>query len=209
MKKSLKTIALTAGIALASAGSALATSMAVDYANTTGSFINFNGNNTFNFSPSLNSLRITSGSAAGLGGQITGLFNMGAIIGGDAPVTGTGLLTINDGITLFTANVTWADLFTHGTGSTLNTGGVVDLTGAHYTGSNPDLVALAAGPDINVLTFQFAPGVSIEQLASGVYHTSFSGTITIPTPAPDGGMTVAMLGGSLLAFVGVRRKFNS
>ena len=65
-----------------------------DYSSTVGSEIVFPGDTTFHFSPGTDNFRVTSGTATGLFGDITGIFTIGTItiINGvsTAPVTGTG-----------------------------------------------------------------------------------------------------------------------
>jgi len=198
----------TLGVAFAFASSALA--LQIDYSNTTGSSINFDGSGNFTFNPSANSFILTSSSAAGLLGDISGTFNIGTITTSgalsSAPVSGTGELVIHDGASNFKATLQWVDIMQLGTGGTLNDQGTVSLTGISYGGTNPDLLALLnAGSGINVLTFQFAPAVSLSDLASSAHSTSFSGSIFGPQVVPDGGMTATLLGLALSGLALVRR----
>jgi hypothetical protein len=200
--------ALLLGACLAAATSVEA--LTIDYANTVGSSINFDGLGHFSFTPSGNSFAVTSGSAAGLLGEITGSYSIGAIttvgIVSSAPVTGVGSFVIHDGSATLSGTLSWVDLVQVGAGSILNDSGMIDLTGITYGGSNPDLLALAsAGNAANVLTFQFIPAVSLTTLAGSPNSTSFSGSITT---VPDGGATVALLGFVLVGIEGLRRRIN-
>ena len=197
------------GVALSFASSALA--LQIDYATTTGSAISFDGSSHFSIGPGSDSFTIVGGSAAGLLGDISGTFTIGSIttVGtqSSASVTGDGELVIHDGASNFKATLHWIDIVQVGTGSTLNDTGVLNLTGISYSGSNADLLALAsAGSAVNVLTFQFAPAVSLTELANSSHSTSFSGSIlTEPQVVPDGGMTVTLLGLALSGLALIRR----
>src|SRR5215831_16090516 len=202
-------IATTLGMAFAFASNS-AWALQVDYSNTTGSSISFDGSGNFSFSPASDSFSVTSGSAAGLLGDISGTFTIGSIttsgVQSSAPVSGSGELVIHDGASNFKATLQWVDIVQLGTGSTLNDLGTVNLTGISYGGSNADLLALAnAGSGINVLTFQFAPAVSLSDLANSAHSTSFSGSIFTPEVVPDGGMTATLLGLALSGLALVRR----
>lgn len=169
----------------------------------------FPGDHTFSFSPSANNFQVTSGTASGLLGEMTGTFAIGTIstivIPGlgtmeTASVSGSGTFVIHDGAFTLSAVLTWVDITQFGTGAFLNTTGTVTLTGITYGGSNPDLLALAtAGNGANVLSFQFAPLVTLDQLRNGPgpNKTSFSGSVST---VPDAGSTVMLLG---LAVAGV------
>jgi len=161
----------------------------LDYSNTVGSSILFPGDTTFSFSPGTDNFRITTGTAAGLLGEMTGNFNIGTIttIGNvqAALVTGSGTFIVHDGAFNLSATLTWVNIAQFGSGDSLNLAGVVNLTGITYVGSNPDLDALAAaGSAINVLTFQFSPPVSLATLRDGPgpNATSFSGSVAVPEP---------------------------
>jgi len=198
-------------VLLLSASLAAATSveaLQIDYANTVGSSINFDGLGNFSFAPLGDNFAVTGGSAAGLLGEITGTYSIGAIttigIVSSAPVTGSGLFVIHDGSATLSATLNWVDILQVGAGNILNDSGVVSLTGITYGGSNPDLLALAsAGSAANVLTFQFIPPVSLSTLAGSPNATSFSGSIST---VPDGGATVALLGFVLVGVEGLRRR---
>jgi hypothetical protein len=160
----------------------LNTRAAFNYSSTIGSSINFDGLGNFTLSPAVNNLKITSGSAAGLMGEMSGTFTIGAItpVGLDsmAPITGTGTLVIHDGANDLTATLVWLDIYQSGTGGFLNNEGSVNLTAISYSGSNPDLLALKnGGSGFNVFSFQFIPAVTLAEMKSTAQMTSFSGTI--------------------------------
>src|SRR4029077_19774506 len=157
--KLIAPLVLAAGMLLACASNVQAVHL--DYANTTGSQINFDGMTHFSFSPGVNNFNITSpGISAGLFGEMTGTFTIGTItVNGlqeSAPVTGSGGFVIHDGFgNNLTATLTWINITQLGQGGTLNISGQVNLTGISYSGSNADLIALAnAGSAVNTLTFQ-------------------------------------------------------
>jgi hypothetical protein len=178
-----------------------------DYISTVGSEIVFLGDATFHFSPGADNFRVTSGTATGLLGDITGIFTIGTItiINGvsTAPVTGSGGFVIHDGAFNLTATLTWIDITQVGTGGGLNLNTAINLTGITYGGVNPDLVALAsAGQGISALTFQFTPAVSLTTLRGGPgpHSTSFSGSVAaVPEPASTVLVVLA------LAALGARR----
>jgi hypothetical protein len=160
-----------------------------NYANTPGSFIQFNGDSTFTFTPSVNNFSITSGTAVNLLGEVTGTYTIGAVTtaGGvsSAPVTGTGTFVVHDGGNDLTATLVWVDIQQGGVGGSLNVGGTVNLSGVTYAGSNPDLVALKnAGSGINVLAFQFVPFISLDALKNTVASNAFNGTGFASSPPP-------------------------
>jgi len=198
------------GVVAMVAGSAIA--LQIDYGTTTGSAISFNGSGGFSFNPGVGSFRVTSGNAAGLLGDISGTFNIGSITtsGGvsSAPVSGSSQFVIHDAANnSLTGTLTMADIVQVGTGSTLNSQGVINLSGLSYNGTNPDLIALAAaGSGMNVITFQFASPITLQTMASTVLNTSFSGSVfTEETQVPDGGATVMLLGLALSGLALVRR----
>jgi len=185
----------------------------INYSNTVNSTILFPGNTTFSFSPGVDNFSITSGSASGLLGEISGIFTIGTITTIDgvssAPVTGIGGFVIHDGSFNLTANLNWVNIAQFGTGGSLNLAGSVNLTGITYGGSNPDLVTLAAaGSSSDVLTFQFVPQVSLAALRDGPgpHSTSFSGSIANPEPGTTG---LVILGLGLTSAIGWRRKKNA
>jgi len=212
-----KSIKIAAALSVAAAAFAYvdtAKAVSFNYSSSDGANIVFPGNGTFTFAPGVNNFSVTSGSAIGLFGEMTGTFNIGAIttigITSSAPVTGTGTFVIHDGANNLTATLQWLNISQTGSGGTLNVTGQVNLTNIMYTGSNADLVALRdAGSGSNVLTFQFVPPVSLEELRNGPgsRSTSFSGSInTVTQGVPDGGVTVALLGLSLAGIAALRLK---
>src|SRR5580692_3286285 len=99
--KYLKTIALAAGL-MCAASTSQAT-ITINFSSP-GEFLNFNGASGFNFSPG-NNIFLTSpgvfGDLGTIGNPVGGNYIIGPIttVGGtsSATVTGTGMLTINDG----------------------------------------------------------------------------------------------------------------
>jgi len=206
-----KRIATGLSLAAALALTSNATAVTIDYASADMSFIKFDGAGNFSFTPAANSFNVTSGSAVGLQGDMSGSYAIGAIttIGGvsTASVTGSGTLKIHDGAFDLTGTLTWVDIEQFGTGGTLNTVGDLNLTGITYSGANADLVALKnAGSAGDVLTFQFIPAQTLTFLKANAAQTSFSGTIH--TNVPDGGLTLSLLGFALVGIEGVRRKLT-
>jgi hypothetical protein len=212
-----KSIKITATLALAGAAIGFvdsAKAYSFSYASTARSAIVFPGNHTFHFSPATNNFVVTSGTAAGDLGQITGTFTIGTIthpLPGEsyATVTGTGTFVIHDGLNNLTATLTWVDVTQIGTSGTLNIGGQVNLTNITYTGTNHDLVALRnVGSASDTLDFTFNPAVPLGVLRNGPgsHSTSFSGTVSYFVP--DGGSAVALLGIALVGVGGIGRMFR-
>ena len=195
-----------------------AAAVTIDYSNTSGSSINLDptdncgGSGTvgcFSFS-SGNNIVITSGTASGFSGGISGLFGVGAIttsgLQETANVNGTGSLSIFDGGQILTADLSWVDIASFATAGVLNTLGTANLSNIVYGGSNGDLVALFnAGTGTQTATFQFTSPTSLTDLfttSTTVTSTSFSGSIaSIPIPA-----TVWLFGSGLLGLVGMARR---
>jgi hypothetical protein len=209
LRKSASLLAL--GAALALTGTAHAVSFT--YSSENNSFIVFDGASNFEFTPAVNNFKVTSGSAAGALGEITGTYTIGAIsVFGPvktAPVSGVGAFTIHDGSGFdLTGTLSWVNITQNGTGGNLNTVGNVNLTGVTYGGSNADLVALKNNTTAyNTLSFSFVPAVDLENLKNGPgsNSTSFSGTVT--SNVPEGGLSLVMLGLALSSLAVVRRKF--
>lgn len=193
------------------------TAATINYSSTANSQVNLNpadncgGTGTvgcFDFSPGT-SLEISSGTAIGHAGSITGTFGVGAIAPGSlesANVTGTGTLTILDGNTPLTANLDWLNINTVGVAGIINISGNVNLTSITYLGGNADLLALAnAGSGIQTATFQFTSPQSLTDLfetSSTISSTSFSGSISaIPVPA-----AIWLFGSGLLGLAGIARR---
>lgn len=161
----------------------------------------------FSFTPDgSDSLTITSGTASGLLGHISGLFAVSSISGSPpvetATVSNTGMLSIFDGGDTLTASLDWLDITTIGTFGGLNIQGMANLSSISYGGSNSDLVALSnAGLGIQTLSFQFTAPVSLTDLfnAPDSTSTSFSGSITVvPLPAALWLMGSALVGLTLV-----------
>src|SRR5260221_2621707 len=170
-----------------------------------GTVINFATNSTFGFT-STNGYQFYSssvqggvGSSVGLNGFLSpgGPFLIGpiTITGGlqSAPVTGTSTLHITDNATLdLTGTINWVNIATISVAGVLNLNGQVNLTAITYSGTNSDLVALAAaGAGEDVVTFQFVPPQTLTQLTTTGGQTSYSGSIT-SVPEPGTWVLVAM-----------------
>ncbi len=209
--KLVSALAVAAGLSFAS----IAQAVTFNYASIESATIAFNGASQFTFGPASNNFQVTSGSANGLLGEVTGTYTIGAVttVGptSSAPVSGVGSFVIRDGAFTLTGVLSWMDIAQTGTGGGVNTVGAVNLTGLNYGGFNADLLALKnAGNAYNVLTFQFVPAVSLATLKTTVNSTSFSGTVlsaTTPT-VPDGGPTVVLLALAMSGVVLARRKFS-
>jgi len=121
-----------------------------------------------------------------------------------AAVTGNGVLHITDANNVdLTGNLVWENINTQGIGGILNLTGLVNLTGITYSGTGVDLGTLANGGSASdIVTFQFEPAMTLQQLASATNATtSYSGSITnssttVPEPASLG--LLALGGLSLL-----------
>ena len=195
-----------------------ASAVIIDYSNAAGSSIDLNpadncgGSGTigcFSFSTG-NNIQITSGTAQGFSGEITGTFGVNPIAFGifvqRAEVTGTGVLSIFDGSETLTAELNWVDMFSAGTAGNLNATGSANLSNILYGGVNGDLLALAgAGGGINTASFQFTSPMTLSELfnaSTTVTSTSFSGSIA-PVPVPAAAW---LFGSGLLGLIGIARK---
>jgi hypothetical protein len=205
-----------------------AQAIVLDFSSDIGSSIRFNGNtDSFMFNQGLSGydFMVTLahdgfGDSLGLKGNISGDFTIGSISSNgptqSAPVTSVGgVISIFDGTTSLTADIAWIDIFTNGTIGGLNAGGTVNVTNFSYGGSNNDLTSLATlgmGSGIAALSFQFVPSQSLTTLTANgtTTSTSYSGSIgnSAATSVPDGGSTLALLGGALFGAAGLRRKFK-
>jgi hypothetical protein len=193
------------GLALSSVASHA--TLSLNFANTPGSTIQFNGTaSSFQFNSTVGGIFNGSqwiigsesggtGSASGLMGSFNGgPFSYGSIttiingsdIDESASVTGPlGALVINDGTDNLTGNVNWVEVATHDFAGVINAGLTVNVTGLIYSGTNSDLEALAASGSGSLdLTFQFSPGETLANLTtgSGPYQTSYSGSISATVP---------------------------
>ncbi len=191
-----------------------ATAVTIDYSNTSSSSVNLDpadncgGSGTvgcFSFSAG-NSIQITSGTAAGFAGGISGVFGVGPITTASslqtASVSGTGGLSIFDGTFTLTADLMWVDIATFGTAGSFNTTGMANLANIAYGGTNGDLLALLnAGAGVNTATFQFSTPMSLTALfttSTKINSTSFSGSIS-PVPLPAAAW---LFGAGLLGLLG-------
>ncbi len=189
--------------------------------------VNFSGGGfTFTDAPGTsNQFKITSvmngtGSSVGLDGNILpgGPFMIGSITSFTEPflglvqtasVTGSGTLYITDLNSLnLTGTIQWDTVTTVQTAGSLDLSGTINLTAITYSGTNPDLIALAAGGAASdVVTFQFDPAESLSQLQAETgpgLSTSYSGTITaVPEP---GVLSLVGVGLGLLGYARRRNK---
>jgi len=170
------------------------------------SFVNNGSGDSFNITTSSG-----VGDAVGDDGNISGSYSIGTVhMAGpsqSATVTGSGILTISDGGLDLTGNLIWGSIGTFGTGGTVNVTGTLNVTSIAYSGTQSDLLALAAaGAASDVITFQLGTGQTLNTLkaTTSPITSSFSGTITAPN-VPDGGTTVLLLGVGLSA-IGLLRK---
>jgi len=185
--------------------------LSLNFSSTVGSTIQFNGtNSSFQFNASTSTLFGGSflgsqwqiGSESGGAGSavlLLGLFNNGPFqygaittningpdIDESATVTGPlAALLIQDATGNLSADLDWGQIATHDNAGTINGSLTINVTGFVYTGSNPDLMTLAAsGPGGLDLTFQFSPGMTLADLTTGAgpYQTSYSGSLSVPEP---------------------------
>ncbi len=154
-----------------------------------------------------------AGDSVGLTGDLDGTFSyttasITSPLGGIeiAPVTGSGTMSIDDGVGfIWTADLVWIDIRTFTNVGSTNTFGVINLTGISYGGANADLSVLATAAGIISTSFTFlAPFPDLTSLAtSGGTVNNFSGAIT-PIPEPG---SAALLGvGLAVAAGGTRRR---
>lgn len=221
--KSIMTI-LTAGVLGLGLSSQHADAIVLDFSSDLGSSMRFDGTgDTFRFDAGLSGLDFLVtlvhdgfGDSLGLRGNILGDFTIGSIttMGStqSAPVTSVGgVISIFDGTTSLTADIAWIDIFTNGTIGGLNAGGDINVTNFSYGGSNNDLMNLATlGMDSGMaaLSFQFVPAQSLTTLTADGTTTTTSYSGSIGSSVPDGGSTLALLGGALFGAAGLRRKFR-
>lgn len=133
----------------------------------------------------------SSASLVGLKGNFSGTFTVGAIttLGGlqTAPVTGTGTMSIFDGVNTLTANINMVQVLTIGTVVGVNADAQMNIMNVAYAGANAGLNQILANPDQTLtITSQFIPAVSLTTLmAQGSDRTNtYSGTFqAVPEPA--------------------------
>ena len=224
--KSIMTI-LAAGVLGAGLTSQQAHAIVLDFSSDLGASMRFEGTNnsfTFDDGPSGRDFMITLvhdgfNDSLGLKGNITGDFTIGAITTAgtmeSAPVTSVGgAISIFDGFTSLTGDIAWIDIFTNGSTGGLNAGGAINVTNFSYGGSNNDLMTLAnlgMSSGMAALSFQFVPAQSLSVVTADgtTTTTSYSGSISSSSAnVPDGGSTLALLGGALFGAAGLRRKFK-
>jgi hypothetical protein len=155
-------------------------------------------------------------SMIGIKGNIDGTFTVGQIttVGSlqTAPLNGTGTffrLTDPSGKVL-SADLTWKEIFTYGTGGGLNPDpmNTINLTNWNYDtgGSYQPFLDILGGADQSVsLSFQFSPGKTLTQLmATGSDRlTTYAGSFSM-TPEPA---TLCLLGvGAAVALISRRKK---
>jgi hypothetical protein len=220
--------AIAVAVLTASAGSALAQGLTLDFGPNVGSSIVFFGSaNQFNFTPGTvtagNPLgfqwNVTSesgsaatGSADGdLGSIYNGPFSYGPIISSGAYQSATvlgpiGNLAISDGSGLLTGKVNFIDISTYGrAGGFVNDLLDINLTGVSYSGTNPDLKFLYANqPGVLDLSFNFSGlGETLAQINqnNATVSSSYSGSISvIAVPEPT---TLAMSGFGAVGALGL------
>ena len=160
-----------------------------------------------------------TGSATGYRGNISGIYDMGPVttVSGPvplvetAPVAGTGTFSIFDGVDTLTATVAWVEANSLKTSaiSVAALGVAGNLSAISYSGTDPDLLAFAAGIDETaVLSFLFPPpGKSLAELTNpGSEATSYSGLAGSRTDVPDSGTTLVLLGMGLFGLSMIRRR---
>ncbi len=153
----------------------------------------------------------TLGGLNGLQGDITGTFHLGTITSSppiqSAPVTGLGQFVLYDTAPgpALTANIWWVSALSIGTVGALNPNGWLNLNNFSYSGTNPDLQALASNTGgVASVNFPFVPGETLNQLETdGIANpTSFAGSLTaIPEPS----CYAALLGGVAFGAMLLRR----
>ena len=185
----------------------------LDFSNEVGAAISFDGSGNFSFTPnstvgySLNITGPSSSSALYYEGNIDGTFAIGSVSSpfpgiSTASVSGAGQFIIDDGFDFFTADLVWLNIVQFGTSNSLNVLGQANLSNVQYFGADTDLELLASYPNLATsLTFQFVPGVSLNDLITGFYETSFSGSIA---SVPEAG-ALLLFGTGLIGLVGYRR----
>jgi len=223
MKMFIRSLTVVVGLALSIATSHA--TLSLDFSSTQGSSIQFNGSaDSFQFNTGTTGFYVGSqfaigneggnaatGSAIGLGGVFNnGPFTYGNMTssGGQESATVTGPLAsmvIADGFgNNLTGTINWVEITTLDSAGGINADLTINLTGLAYSGANTDLKTLAAGSGGALdLTFQFSPGMTLDQLSSGSggYTTSFSGSMSVQTAVPEVSQVYAIL--FLMGILGV------
>jgi hypothetical protein len=180
----------------------------LSFANLTGTMVSFGGG-TFTFSSNNSGYQfditafdaLTNSPSVGLEGYLTNVdsftigtittnFNGSGTILESAPVFGSATLHITDASSNdLMGTIQWIGITTVGgsgaSAGSLDLQGSVNFTNITYSGANSDLNALAlAGAASDVITFQFTPGKTVDQLVAAGGTSSYSGVITaVPEPS--------------------------
>lgn len=178
------------------------------------SVIKFDPGGTFSFTDEVpnnfNDFAIVNstgtGDAVGKFGDLDGIFTIGPItlnpVAQTAPVTGNGVLRINDGAGfIFQADVSLLSIVTVSNVGGLNMDGTLNLSGVSYGGSLSDLTAFSNGGTLQA-SFVANTGTTLTSLkAIGSRVDDYSGTLrsndtVVPEPA-------SIVCWSMLAAVGI------
>jgi hypothetical protein len=194
----------------------------LDFSNVTEAELVFSPGGDFTFVPGTGGFDfiITGGSgggsaAVGLQGNIDGTFNMGVPTTSGATqtatVTGAGTLDVESPSGNLTADISWDQIASLGTGGIINVEGVVNVSSITYTGDNTALQALAAGSGaILTVSFQFPIAANLETLRAQGGATSYSGSMIKVNgenglDVPDPGSSLILLGLAFLGLCGFNR----
>jgi hypothetical protein len=209
VRTGLLALATGAGLGFCFGHDARAGDLVLDIASDVGANVEFKGTGTgtnfsFNNNGAGNGFDVTAssgvGDSVGLHGRIGGMYsytNASIVTMGilqSAPVsTSGGTLTITDAsMKSLTGTITGVDISTLGTDGAINVSGSINLTNVSYGGTNADLTELRNEANFSggvvAISFQFAPGRSLTQLAASGSdrHTSYSGSIVTAAPEPSG-----------------------
>jgi len=101
-----------------------------------------------------------------------------------------------------------------GSGATGNGGVILNITGISYAGTEADLLEFV-NDDTNrgqlAYAWQIPPVSSLDlkdltKVGAGTHSQTFSGSLQVQAAAPDGGLTVALLGAALSGVALLKRK---